>query len=66
MIHNTNVQMKQAKAQSRGISCDMSSEAVLRRLDIVDELRELATDLQNAERLGPIKSEYGSAPDCST
>jgi hypothetical protein len=35
----------------------MSPEAILRRLDIVDELRELAKDLQNAKRLGPVRSE---------
>jgi hypothetical protein len=28
---------------------------ILRRLDIVDELRELARDLQNAKRLGSLK-----------
>lgn len=48
---------QQAKSQSRGVSCDMSPEAILRRLDIVDELRELAKDLQNAKRLGPLRSE---------
>ena len=48
---------QQAKSQSRGVSCDMSPEAILRRLDIVDELRELAKDLQNAKRLGPVRSE---------
>jgi len=48
---------QQAKSQSRGVSCDMSPEAILRRLDIVDELRELAKDLQNAKRLGPARSE---------
>lgn len=46
-------QMKDAKAQSRGASCDMSPDAVARRLEIVDELRELARELQNAKRLGP-------------
>lgn len=45
-----------AKSLSRGISSDMSSEAVLRRLEIVDELRELAKDLQSAKRLGPIQT----------
>jgi len=57
MIHNSfEHQFQQAKSQSRGVSCDMSSEAILRRLDIVDELRELAKDLQNAKRLGPLRS----------
>lgn len=45
-----------AKSLSRGISCDMSSEAVTRRLEIVDELRELAEDLQTAKRLGLIET----------
>ena len=59
MIHNSSEhEFQQAKAQSRGVSCDMSPEAVLRRLDIVDELRELAKDLQNAKRLGPPKCIY--------
>ncbi len=58
MIHNSSERhMRLAKAQSRGASCDMSPDAVLRRLDIVDELRELAKDLQNAKRLGPLKTE---------
>ena len=33
----------------------MTPEAILRRLDIVDELRELAMELQNAKRLGSIR-----------
>lgn len=45
-----------AKSLSRGISADMSPEAILRRLEIVDELRELAKDLQSAKRLGPLES----------
>lgn len=47
-------QMQLAKSQSRGVNCDMSPDAILRRLDIVDELRELAKDLQNAKRLGSL------------
>lgn len=45
-----------AKSLSRGVSSDMSSGAVLRRLEIVDELRELAKDLQAVKRLGPLES----------
>ncbi len=57
MIHNSSEHpFQQSKAQSRGVSCDMSPEAILRRLDIVDELRDLAKDLRNAKRLGPMKS----------
>lgn len=40
----------------RGASSDMSSAAVLQRLEIVDELRQLADDLQNAKRMGPLDS----------
>lgn len=50
-----NQRMKTAKEQSRGVSCDMSPDAVASRLEIVDELRELAWELQNAKRLGPIE-----------
>jgi hypothetical protein len=32
----------------------MSPEAVTHRLDVVDELRELAEELANAKRLGPV------------
>ncbi len=61
MIHNSlEHNMQLAKAQSRGANCDMSADAVLRRLDIVDELRELAKDLQNAKRLGPLKNDFTS------
>jgi hypothetical protein len=35
----------------------MSPAAVERRLETVDELRELALDLSQAERLGPVKSQ---------
>ena len=36
------------KVLSRGIGIDMSPEAVTRRIDIVDELREFADELANA------------------
>jgi hypothetical protein len=48
--------MDLTKSKSRGISCDMSPAAVERRLEIVDELRELALELSRAERLGPVES----------
>jgi len=35
----------------------MSPAAVERRLETVDELRELALDLSQAKRLGPVKSQ---------
>jgi hypothetical protein len=35
----------------------MSPAAVERRLEMIDELRELALDLSQAERLGPVKSQ---------
>jgi hypothetical protein len=43
------------KSKSRGASADMSPEAILRRFEIVDELRSLAIELQNAKRLGPMR-----------
>ncbi len=46
-----------SKMWSRGASADMSPAAVTRRLEIVDELRELARDLQNAKRLGRLNRE---------
>jgi hypothetical protein len=52
----SNVQMNATKSQSRGVSSDLSSEAILRRLDIVDELRELARDLKTSQRLGKLNS----------
>jgi len=33
----------------------MSPDAINRRLDIVDELREFATELRDSTRLGPIE-----------
>jgi hypothetical protein len=35
----------------------MSPTAIERRLETVDELRELALDLRRAERLGPVRSQ---------
>jgi hypothetical protein len=54
-FHSSESQKQHSKSRSRGISCDMTPEAILRRLDIVDELRELAMELQNAKRLGSIR-----------
>lgn len=51
------------KDLSRGMGVDMSSMAVTRRIDIVDELRELARDLAGAKRLGPVNS---APPDSGT
>lgn len=48
--------MDPTKSKSRGISCDMSQAAVECRLETVDELRELALELSQARRLGPVKS----------
>ena len=50
-----------AKSQSRGIGCDMSSDSVIRRLEIVDELRELAKELQAAKRMGTVDANNVSA-----
>jgi hypothetical protein len=43
------------KSRSRGTSRDMSPDAINRRLDIVDELREFALELRESTRLGPIE-----------
>lgn len=38
------------KARSRGVSQDMSPEAIARRIDIVSELRDLALSLGQARK----------------
>lgn len=43
---------KDLKQLSRGASLDMSSSAIMRRLEIVDELRELTIALAQAKKLG--------------
>lgn len=40
------------KARSRGVSRDMSPDAIARRLDIVSELRDLALSLGQAKKTG--------------
>ena len=40
------------KQLSRGASLDMSSSAIMRRLEIVDEMRELTSALAQAKKLG--------------
>ena len=42
------------KSRSRGISQDKSPDAINRRLDIVDELREFAIELRDSTRHGPL------------
>lgn len=44
------------KSRSRGTSRDMSPDAINRRLDIVDELREFARELGDTKRHGPIET----------
>ncbi len=67
MTHNAQEPPTQiAKTQSRGVSCDMTPEAILRRLDIVDELREFARDLQEAKRLGSVKLDQVIANEVKT
>ncbi len=57
--------MDPSKSRSRRVSCDMSPAAIERRLETVDELRELAVQLSQAERLGPLKREQAAAPESS-
>ncbi len=52
----THLSSKEQKDISRGIGVHMSSEAVTCRIEIVDELRDLAQELAVARRLGPINS----------
>lgn len=54
------------KSQSRGVSCDMSPDAIMRRLDIVDELRVFARELQEAKRLGSVKLDQAIANEVKT
>jgi len=42
------------KSRSRGISQDKSPDAINRRLDIVDELREFAIELRDSTRHVPL------------
>jgi len=56
MVNATQSSSIEQKDLTRGMGVDMSSEAVTSRIDIVDELRELAQELASARRLGPIKS----------
>ncbi len=48
------------KARSRGVSRDMSPEAISKRFDILVELHELARALAGAKRVG--KAELQPAP----
>jgi hypothetical protein len=67
MTHNIQEPPTQiAKTQSRGVSCDMSSEAIVRRLDIVDELREFARELEEAKRRGAVKLVQAIATESKT
>ena len=43
-----------SKSISRGASREMTPDAISRRLDVVDELREFACELRDAPRNGPI------------
>ena len=56
-----NTHAESLKSRSRGTSRDMSPDAINRRLDIVDELREFALELRDSTRLGPIEKPSGAA-----
>ncbi|MBM81564.1 MAG: hypothetical protein CMJ78_13375 [Planctomycetaceae bacterium] len=49
MVHNVD------KAESRGVSADMSPEAISRRLDIVSELYDLCITLGRARYVGKVE-----------
>lgn len=53
--------MDLTKSKSRGTSGDMSPSAIERRLELVDELRELALELNRAVRLGPVRLDPAEA-----
>ena len=44
---------EEMKNISRGVSGDMSPDAIARRLDIASELYDLAKSLSKATRIGP-------------
>ena len=46
---------EEARQKSRGISTDMSPEAIARRLDIVSQLFRLGHALNNAEYVGKVR-----------
>ena len=46
--------MPDFKSLSRGISDDMSPEAIARRLDIANQLYMLARTLSEAQYVGPV------------
>lgn len=46
-------QSDKSKERSRGISFDMSPEAISRRLDIVSELRKFTKFLSTAKKIEP-------------
>lgn len=48
---------EEAKRRSRGISTDMSPQAILRRLEIVSELRNFALELGRGRFIGPAEEE---------
>jgi hypothetical protein len=64
-VTNAQLSSVEQKNLSRGMGVDMSSKAITGRIDIVDELRELAQELANARRLGPINS-VQQPPECVT
>ena len=58
IIWVTNIKLSTTKQKnlSSGMGVDMFSKAVTNRIDMVDGLRELAKELADAKRLGPLKS----------
>jgi len=56
-----NTHAESLKSRSRGTSRDMSPDAINRRLDIVDELREFALELRDSTRHGPIEKPFKPA-----
>ncbi len=58
--------MDPTKSKSRGTSGDMSPDAIEWRLETLDEMRELALELSQAKRLGPVRSKKATAEEPSS
>ena len=58
-------ELKRSKDLSRGISTDMSPEAISKRFEILVELNELCDALMNAERLGTVEPSERLKPEAS-
>ena len=56
----------EAKARSRGISRDMSPEAIARRIDIISQLRAFSQLLGQAEKIDGMESDGDAEKEAGT